>query len=307
MISRSGEVEDSASRFLLAPFGDYLRFERGLSARTARAYLLDCRRLAEFARSQGARGPADMTYELLRAHVAELTRAGLSAASVARAQSAMRAFFAFLVGDEVLETDPTERLEPPRRGRSLPVVLSVAEIERLLAAVRIQDPLAFRDLAMLEVLYGSGLRISELLELRTRDLQLEEGLLQVSGKGGKQRLVPVGGRAAAALHRYLRELRPRLDRGESRGVVFLARHGRPLSRMGGWRVVRRTAERAALERRVTPHTLRHSFATHLLEGGADLAAVQEMLGHADISTTQIYTHVDRSYLQDVHRQFHPRG
>ncbi|MFQ5746473.1 MAG: site-specific tyrosine recombinase XerD [Gemmatimonadota bacterium] len=301
------EPSDPSAAFLLEPFADYLRYERGLSAGTTRAYVRDCRRLADFALGRGAEGPEVVTYDVLREHVAGLTRAGLAAATVARAQSALRAYFRFLVADGVTDADPTERLEAPRRGRPLPDVLSVAAVERLLASVEVERPLAFRDLAMLEVLYGSGLRISEALALRTRDVQLDEGLLQVRGKGGKQRLVPLGGRAAVALRRYLRESRPQLDQGRSEGALFLSRNGRRLSRMGGWRIVHRAAERAGLEGRVTPHTLRHSFATHLLEGGADLAAVQEMLGHADISTTQIYTHVDRSYLQDVHRQFHPRG
>ena len=185
--------------------------------------------------------------------------------------------------------------------------ISVAGLERLLNAVVSSEPFAMRDLALLELLYGAGLRVSELIGLELRNLDLEEGLVQVFEKGAKERIVPVGGRARAAAARYLRELRPRLDRGESDGAVFLNRFGRPLSRMGAWKIVRRYVEKAGIEKRVSPHTLRHSFATHLLEGGADLAAVQEMLGHSDISTTQIYTHVDRSYLRDVHRTFHPRG
>ena len=160
---------------------------------------------------------------------------------------------------------------------------------------------------MLEVMYGSGLRVSEVTGLCTRDLHLKEGLVQVFGKGSKERLVPLGAGARRSLERYLRELRPRLDRGGSDGRVFLNRNGRPLSRMGVWKILRKYAERASLAKRITPHTLRHSFATHLLEGGADLAAVQEMLGHADISTTEIYTHVDRTYLREVHRSCHPRG
>ncbi|MFW6078432.1 MAG: tyrosine-type recombinase/integrase, partial [Gemmatimonadota bacterium] len=167
--------------------------------------------------------------------------------------------------------------------------------------------LYWRDKAMLEFAYASGVRVSELIRVRVADVIFEEGFARVFGKGSKERLVPVGGSALRALRIYLRELRPRLEREGHGGVVFLNARGTPLSRMGVWKILRKHADRAGIERRVTPHTLRHSFATHLLEGGADLAAVQEMLGHADISTTQIYTHVDREYLQDIHRRFHPRA
>ncbi|MFQ5888730.1 MAG: site-specific tyrosine recombinase XerD [Gemmatimonadota bacterium] len=302
--SGDGELE---RRFHLEPFADYLRFERGLSDRTQAAYLHDCLKLARFAAARGRRDPAVVNHDLLREFVVHLFERGLATRSLARTLSSLRAYFAFLVEEGLVGADPTELLESPRLGRPLPDVLSVAEVERILAAVRPEDPLAFRDRAILEVLYGAGLRVSELVGLRVRDIILEEGLLSVMGKGSKQRLIPIGGRATDALGRYLEELRPRLDRGRSEGIVFLNRHGRRLSRMGAWKIVRRIVERAGVGRRVTPHTFRHSFATHLLEGGADLAAVQEMLGHADISTTQIYTHVDRGYLRDVHRQFHPRG
>lgn len=160
---------------------------------------------------------------------------------------------------------------------------------------------------MFEVMYGAGLRVSELISILVRDFLVEERLIRVTGKGSKERIVPVGRRAADAVSRYLRESRNRLDRGESRGILFLNQHGRPLTRMGVWKILRKYVERAGLDKDVTPHTLRHTFATHLLKGGADLAVVQELLGHADVSTTQIYTHVDRSYLQQVHRSYHPRG
>lgn len=301
-------ADDSERRFLLEPWTDYLRFERGLSERTRDAYRSDCRQLVAFALDEeGLAGPEELDVGVLRRFVASLTERGLAASTVSRKLSALRSYVGFLVAEGHLDSDPTERLEAPARGRSLPDVLTPAEVERVLAAVPLEHELAFRDLAMLETLYGAGLRISELIELTVRNLLWDEEMIQVIGKGAKERLVPLGARARDALARYLRELRPRLDRGEGSGVVFLNQHGRPLTRMGAWTIVRRHVERAGLEREVTPHTFRHSFATHLLEGGADLAAVQEMLGHADISTTQIYTHVDRSYLKDVHRSFHPRG
>ncbi|NNK48003.1 MAG: tyrosine-type recombinase/integrase, partial [Gemmatimonadetes bacterium] len=199
----------------------------------------------------------------------------------------------------------------PKPTRALPDVLTYAEVEAIMDTAGALSPDAYanasRDAAMLETLYGAGLRISELIGLRVRDLSLEDGLVSVHGKGDRHRIVPLGGRAVRVLQRYLRERRPDLDRGRSDGVVFLNQHGRPLSRMGAWKIVGKHVRNAGIEKRVTPHTFRHSFATHLLEGGADLVAVQEMLGHADISTTQIYTHVDRRYLQEEHRQHHPRG
>jgi integrase/recombinase XerD len=293
--------------FQVEPFRDYLALERGLSRRTVDAYVGDVRRLVAFAPQHGASRAEDVTYELLRDFVASLVEEGLAPATVARKVSSLRTYFGFLIEDGVLTEDPTERLESPRLSRSLPDVLTYPEIVRLLQAIRVDHPFAFRDRALLEVLYGSGLRVSEVLDLRLQDVWLDEGLLQVTGKGSKQRLVPLGVGARRAIDRYLRELRPRLDVGQSDGRVFLNRNGRRLSRMGAWKTLRACVERANLSKRVTPHTLRHSFATHLLEGGADLASVQEMLGHADISTTEIYTHVDRSYLREAHRSCHPRG
>ncbi len=304
----AGEEADGVDRrFLLRPYSDYLRFDRGLSERTRDAYVRDCRQMAGFAAERGVAGPEGVDYDLLRGFVASLMDEGLAASTVSRKISALRSYFGFLVAEGRLEADPTERLEAPRKGRSLPEVLTYGEVEEILAAVPVEHELAFRDRAMLEVLYGAGLRVSELVDLELRDLMPDEELIRVMGKGSKERIVPLGGRAADALGRYLRELRPRLDRGEGEGVVFLNHHGRPLTRMGAWKIVRRHVDRTDVDRRVTPHTFRHSFATHLLEGGADLAAVQEMLGHADISTTQIYTHVDRAYLREVHRSHHPRG
>jgi integrase/recombinase XerD len=189
----------------------------------------------------------------------------------------------------------------------LPGVLGRADVERLLEAPDPTDRLYWRDKALLEFAYASGVRVSELISVRVRDLSEDDGFASVVGKGAKERLVPVGSAALRALRIYLREVRPRLEHGAGEGVIFLNARGRALSRMGVWKILRKHVERAGIAERVTPHTLRHSFATHLLEGGADLAAVQEMLGHADISTTQIYTHVDRDYLREVHRQFHPRA
>lgn len=302
------EVGDEAARaFRVEPFRDYLSFERGLAARTIDAYVRDIGSFVAFAVEAGVRAPEDVRYAELRDYVARLGELGRARSTVSRAISSLRGYFRFLLEEGVVDADPSERLESPGADRSLPDVLAVSEIEALLAAVTPDRTHAFRDRAILEVLYGCGLRVSELCGLLTRDVDLDEGLIRVLGKGSKERLVPLGADAAHALRRYLRESRPRLDRGASGGHVVLNRSGRKLSRMGVWKILRQYVERAGISRRVTPHTLRHSFATHLLEGGADLASVQEMLGHADISTTEIYTHVDRSHLKQVHRTHHPRG
>ena len=211
------------------------------------------------------------------------------------------------MGEALAARDPSERIESPKLGRTLPSVLTVAEVERLLGAPNTDEPLAIRDRALLEFAYATGARVSELVGLRLQDVFYEEGLARVFGKGSKERVIPVGRRALGAVALYAREIRPTLDRGQGKGLVFLNARGTPLSRVGAWTVIKRAARTAGIAKRVTPHTLRHTFATHLLEGGADLRAVQEMLGHADLATTQLYTHVDRDYLRSVHKQFHPRA
>ena len=300
--------DDTLARsFLLPRFADFIALEQGLSARTQEAYRRDLARFAQFAATHGASAPLDVTARMLREYVYHLKDLGLSPASIRRNVSAVRTWFRFLTGDGIVVRDPSERLETPKRWRTLPEVLSVEEVQKLLASPTLDDPLVFRDRALLELAYGAGLRVSEWITLGVRDLLLEEGLVRVFGKGSKERLVPIGRSAIGAAAIYLRELRPKLEKGEGKGILFLNARGRPLSRMGAWKILRGYVERAGITRHVSPHTLRHSFATHLLEGGADLRAVQEMLGHVDIATTQIYTHVDREYLRQVHRSYHPRG
>ena len=299
--------ESSLLRFQLDRFGDFLTLEQGTSPRTLEAYRRDVERLARYALTRGASSPVDVTSRLLREFVYHLKDVGLAPSSIRRNISAVRTYFRFLLADGVVTRDPSERIETPKRWRTLPEVLTVDEVTRLLAAPTLDDPLAFRDRAMLELAYGAGLRVSEWITLGVRDLLLEEKLVRVFGKGAKERLVPIGRSAIGAVATYVRELRPRLEKGGGKGILFLNARGEPLTRMGAWKILRRYVERAGIEKHVSPHTLRHSFATHLLEGGADLRAVQEMLGHADISTTQIYTHVDREYLRQVHKRYHPRG
>jgi integrase/recombinase XerD len=293
--------------FAVEPFLDHLRFERGLSEKTVEAYAHDVGRMAAFAAAAGRRGPGEVTTADLRRLLLALKDAGLAPASLSRNLSALRTYFRFLQGESLVVGDPTERIDAPKGWKRLPEVLSVEEVSRLVEAPDLAHPLAWRDRALLEFAYASGVRVSELTGLRLRDLHLDEEFASVTGKGSRERLVPVGRRAIGTLAIYLRETRPRLDRGRTDGRVFLNARGGPLTRMGVWKILRAQVEAAGIGKRVTPHTLRHSFATHLLEGGADLVAVQEMLGHADISTTQVYTHVDRTYLQQTHRSFHPRA
>lgn len=304
----SPPLSDAVARaFRLEQFHDFLALERGSSANTQEAYARDVARFATFATVERIAAPGDATPRQLRAFVFHLKDLGLAPASVRRTVSAVRTYYRFLLEDGHVSRDPSERLDTPARWRTLPGVLSVPDVERLLAAPHVGEPLAFRDRAMLELAYGAGLRVGEWITLAVRDLSFDDQLVRVFGKGAKERLVPIGRSAVGAAAVYLRELRPRLDRGGGRGVLFLNARGEPLTRMGAWKILRKHVEAAGLATTVTPHTLRHTFATHLLEGGADLRAVQEMLGHASIATTQLYTHVDREYLRSVHRQYHPRA
>jgi len=294
-------------RFFFEGFRDYLALEAGHSPTTIESYQRDLRRLIRFAELKGATGPDQVTRGLLRDFLWALKDMGLEPATIRRQVSAVHTYYGFLLAEGMVREDPSDRLELPRRWRTLPDVLSTAEINAMLASPRADEPLAWRDRALLELGYGAGLRVSELCGLGVSDLVLSEGLVRVIGKGNKERLVPIGRQVIAAVSLYLNTARATLDRGKTRGHLLLNARGQPLSRVGAWGIVKAHAARAGITKRVTPHTLRHTFATHLLEGGADLRAVQEMLGHADLSTTQIYTHVDREYLREVHRRFHPRG
>jgi integrase/recombinase XerD len=293
--------------YRLEQFRDYLSMEAGNSPHTVESYLRDVHRLADWAVSKGAGGPDAVTAVLLREFVYTLKDLGLSPATIRRQISAIRTYYKFLAGEGHVARDPSERLESPKRWRTLPAVLTGPEVDRLLVAPSPDGPLAIRDRALLEFAYATGVRVSELVGLKLQDILFEEGLVRVFGKGSKERIIPVGRRALGQVAMYAREVRPALDKGKGKGVLFLNARGSPLSRVGAWGVIKRVARQAGIQKRVTPHTLRHTFATHLLEGGADLRAVQEMLGHADLSTTQLYTHIDREYLRSVHKSYHPRA
>ena len=295
--------------FQLERFRDYLALEAGNSGNTVASYLRDITRLADYATSRGAKSPEQLSAAQLRDFVYFLKDLGLAATTIGRQISAIRTYYKFLVGEGLAARDPSERIESPKRWRTLPAVLSVEEVRKLLEASSIEQrpPLAIRDHALLEFAYATGVRVSELVGLKLQDLFFRDGVARVFGKGRKERLVPVGRRAIGEVSMYVERVRPTLDRGNGRGFLFLNARGTPLSRVGAWGIIKANARRAGLMKRVTPHTLRHTFATHLLEGGADLRAVQEMLGHVDLSTTQLYTHIDRDYLRTVHKSYHPRA
>jgi integrase/recombinase XerD len=291
---------------LIRDYLDHLRVERALSPHTLEAYGRDLARLEAHA-ARRRRGVVALRQADLAAFIGDLRGQGLGPRSVARAVHAIHGLYRFAVREGRLAGDPMENLKAPRAFKALPRYLSAAQVEALLGTPDTGTALGLRDRAMLEVLYATGLRVSELIGLRVGDLDMEVGIVTCFGKGGKERLVPLGEIARAWVRRYLDQVRPLLAGPRSPAALFLSRRGGPLSRMGLWGIVRRHAVTAGVERILTPHVMRHSFATHLLEGGADLRAVQAMLGHADISTTQIYTHVTRERLRQVYDRFHPRA
>jgi integrase/recombinase XerD len=288
-------------------FLSYLKVEKGLAANSVEAYGRDLRRYLDDLARAGVASWERVGRPEVRAHLASLTARGLSPRSQARALSALRAFHRLLCRERLAPADPTDEVDSPRPGRRLPEVLSPGEVSRLLAAPDARRPAGARDRAMLELLYAAGLRVSELVSLDLNQVDLESRVLLVRGKGSKERLVPVGGPAAEALRRWLSGPRERMLRGRRSRDLFVTPRGRRMTRQGFWKLLGRYARGAGIRRRFSPHTLRHAFATHLLAGGADLRAVQAMLGHADISTTQIYTHLDRSQVRRLYDRHHPRA
>ena len=286
-------------------FLTYLELERGLSPTTQSSYRQDLGLFEAFLKARRIGGLTRVRPLHVREFLQSL-RATRSPATVARKLAAVKGLFRFLEGQQVITRSPTAFIETPRLWRRLPQTLNVEEVERLLHSVKAEG-LGLRDLAMLELLYGAGLRVSELVSLDLAHCNFEAGFIRCLGKGNKERIVPLGRQAAAALARYLKTERPRLlARRPDTQALFVNRRGGRLTRQRVWQVLRRYADAGLLGKRISPHTLRHSFATHLLERGADLRIVQELLGHANISTTQRYTHVDRSRLKAVHEQYHPR-
>lgn len=291
---------------LIDEYLDGIWLERGLSEHTLAAYRRDLGYLAKALKKQG-RTLADASEADLGGVVAGRFEAGYKARSSARWLSCVKGFYRHLAANGRLAEDPAAHLEAPKLGRPLPGTLSESEVERLLAAPDLDTPLGLRDRAMLELLYASGLRISELVSLTTSAVNLQQGVVRVIGKGGKERLVPMGVAAQEALVRFVAEGRPALLGERTTDVIFPSNRARAMTRQTFWHAVKRYASIAGIQRDISPHTLRHAFATHLLNHGADLRAVQMMLGHADLSTTQIYTHVAQARLKDLHSTHHPRG
>jgi len=303
-------VRSAAARALVAPADawlDELRRARRLSERTLDAYGRDLTDYRAFAARHQLASWEEATLTFVDGYFASLQRRGLSSATVSRRRSTLRGFHSFLARTGQRSDDPVALLPAPRRERRLPHAISRDDVEALIAHPQGEEPLALRDRAMLELAYGSGLRVSELTGLLRSQVDLGGKALQVTGKGDKQRVVPFGRAALSALRAWLERGRPQLAGHARHDAVFVNARGGTLSRMGWWKILKGHARGAGITARVHPHALRHSFATHLLEGGADLRVVQELLGHANITTTAIYTHLDRGYLREVHRQFHPRA
>ena len=287
----------------MSAFLNFCRIEKGLSDNSLQAYSTDLSTFYRFLDGDGA--PADL--ERLRAYVDHLYQAGLSPRSVARRLTTLRNFYGFLLREGLIDRDPTEHLRSPRQWQTIPKFLNLEEIERILKAIDTAKPTGLRDRAMLELLFATGVRVSELCRIATGDLDANLGVLRVTGKGNKQRLVPVGKQALEAIELYLRNGRPAILKSRASRYLFVTARGGDLDRRSFWKNLAVHGKKAGIFHNLTPHVLRHSFATHLLEGGADLRSVQVMLGHSDISTTQIYTHVMRSRLRDTVQRHHPRA
>jgi len=292
-------------RYLIDLYLQYMRAERGVSGNTITSYKNDLDDFYAFLEGKGV-SPAEATPSLVAAYLLDLRKRGYADASVARRAAALRGFYKFLCAEGYCQDNPTTFLRTPRIWEKLPRVLDVAETDKLLKLPGTDTPLKMRDKAILEMLYGCGLRVSELVGLRMDDVNFEAGYLRCFGKGDKERVVPVGSIAKFVLRLYIEKGRPSLLKGKRSDYLFLTRSGRRMRREDVFRVVKKYAHLAGLGD-VSPHTLRHSFATHLLAGGADLRVLQELLGHANITTTQIYTHIDRKTLKEVHKKYHPRG
>ena len=288
-------------------FKQYLRVERAMSANTVDAYLNDVNKLWQYAESVGVL-PEGITPQHLQAFLTWVNGFGVSAYTQARILSGIKTFYFFLSIEHGLLENPTALIQAPRLGRKIPDVLNITEIDELIAAINLSTPEGMRNKAMLEVLYGCGLRVSELVGLKVSNLFLDVEFIKVEGKGSKERLVPIGTQAAKYLRIYLEEVRVHQKiKPNCEDFVFLNRRGAPLSRVMVFLIIKELAKKIGLKKKISPHTFRHSFASHLVEGGADLRAVQEMLGHESITTTEIYTHVDRDYLHSVITQYHPRS
>lgn len=289
-------------------FIHYLLVERGLSQNTLEAYERDLTNYINFLQeNEKVTDVKEINRYMILRFIYSLKDDGKAQSTISRHVSSIRAFHHFLLREGYVKNDPTLHIEMPRPEKKLPKVLSTSEVEALLSTSVKNPQLSLRNKAMLEVLYATGLRVSELVELTLSDIHLQMGFLRCIGKGNKERIVPLGSVAIETLKKYIDEARPILMKKKHHDILFVNHHGNPMSRQGFWKIIKKLAKQANIKKELTPHTLRHSFATHLLENGADLRSVQEMLGHADISTTQIYTHVTKTRMKEVYEKFHPRA
>jgi len=293
---------------ILRQYKSFLVFEQNLSNHSVDAYTRDVKRFADYIAEIGIKKFSEVQPRHIHRLVRLLTELGLSAASLARNISSIRGFYRFLNGEKITDNDPTQDIERPKLSRKLPAVLTYEEMQQIFDVPDLNTSLGLRNRAMFETLYASGLRISELLNLQQANIYFDQEILRVFGKGRKERLVPISHSALDYIRKYQQVARPVLDKKkQSAGILFLSVRGTPMSRMGFWKILNGALKDLGIRKEIHPHTFRHSFATHLLENGADLRAVQEMLGHVDISTTQIYTHLDRSFLQKEYQRYHPRS
>ncbi|MDT8379006.1 MAG: site-specific tyrosine recombinase XerD [Desulfotignum sp.] len=297
----------SRAQDMVQAYLDFLVVEKGLSTNSISAYAADISRFLVFLESQEIESLEYVDITVILAWLVHLTRNNLAPKSRARHLITLRGLYRFLVNEKYVPANPVKEISIPKTGRSLPEIITVPEAAALMDSIdTTTHPRELRNAAMLEIMYGAGLRVSELIHLHTQDVNLDANLVRVTGKGDKERMVPLGTRAAVITRQWKDQGRPRMLRNVTSPYLFVARAGKPMTRQGFWKIIKKCAVQAGISRTVTPHTLRHSFATHLLEGGADLRSVQIMLGHTDISTTQIYTHISRDYLMRMHERCHPR-
>ncbi len=293
---------------LISEFLNYLSVERGLAKNTLMAYGRDLEAYAEFLGSKhGVKSPEGVTREKITSYMHDQKKRGLTAGSICRSLAAIRMFHRFLVRESFASADPTDLVDTPKLWKRVPDVLSQSEVNAMLEAAQGRDWQSARDRGILELFYASGLRVSELVGLRVDSINHEMGFVRCVGKGSKERIIPIGTKAREVILKYMESGRKKILKGRTEDALFVSRLGKKLSRQSVWKIIKFYARKAGVKKTIKPHTLRHTFATHLLEHGADLRSVQEMLGHSDISTTQIYTHVDRERLRSIHKQFHPRG
>jgi integrase/recombinase XerD len=300
-------MSDSTINRLIDAYVNYLIVEKGLSTKTVESYSSDLTQYADHLEKSGIRQIDDANADAILRHLIQLRETGISARSRARHLVSIRGFYRFLIQEQQINHDPARRIEFPKTGLHLPDCLSVAEIDQLLSLPDTHHPTGARNAAMMELMYAAGLRVSELIELKTHDVNTEACFVRTTGKGSKERVVPIGERAKITVDHYLNTMRSIILSGRTSPFLFIARAGQPMTRQGFWKIIQKYALKAGIHKKITPHSLRHSFASHLVEGGADLRSVQIMLGHSDIATTQIYTHVARDRLKKVHETFHPRG